>query len=106
MRTITLLTLLLATSATSAADPGLKTGSRRRHHPRCTDVALRVRRADQAGGRKVHDLYAKAAAFEGADGTRLVLVTLDLGSVSERRSPGRSRRRSRRSSTSPGSRSC
>jgi hypothetical protein len=29
----------------------------------------------------VHDLYAKAAAFESADGTRLVLVTCDLGSV-------------------------
>jgi hypothetical protein len=32
---------------------------------------------------KVHDLFAKAIAFEDADGTRLVLVTLDLGSVSE-----------------------
>lgn len=32
---------------------------------------------------KVHDLWAKAAAFEGRDGTRLVLVTMDLGSVSE-----------------------
>ena len=31
---------------------------------------------------KVHDLYAKAAAFESADGARLVVVTLDLGSVS------------------------
>jgi len=31
---------------------------------------------------KVHDLYAKAVAIEGADRTRLVLVTLDLGSVS------------------------
>jgi neutral ceramidase len=30
----------------------------------------------------VHDLWAKAAAFESAAGTRLVLVTLDLGSVS------------------------
>lgn len=33
---------------------------------------------------KVHDLYAKAVAIEGADGMRLVLVTLDLGSVSPR----------------------
>src|SRR5690606_1638499 len=32
---------------------------------------------------KVHDLFAKAVAIEGNDGTRLVLVTLDLGSVSE-----------------------
>ena len=31
---------------------------------------------------KVHDLYAKAVAIEGADRTRLVLITLDLGSVS------------------------
>jgi Neutral/alkaline non-lysosomal ceramidase, N-terminal len=31
---------------------------------------------------KVHDLYAKAAAFESTGGTRLVLVTLDLGSIS------------------------
>lgn len=30
---------------------------------------------------KVHDLYAKAAAFESSDGTRLVLVTCDLGSM-------------------------
>jgi neutral ceramidase len=30
---------------------------------------------------KVHDLYAKAAAFEDETGTRLVIVTLDLGSV-------------------------
>lgn len=30
---------------------------------------------------KVHDLYAKAAAFEDATGVRFVLVTLDLGSV-------------------------
>jgi hypothetical protein len=30
---------------------------------------------------KVSDLYAKAAAFEDAAGSRLVLVTLDLGSV-------------------------
>jgi len=30
---------------------------------------------------KVHDLYAKAVAFESSDGTRLVLVTCDLGSV-------------------------
>ena len=33
---------------------------------------------------KVHDLFAKALAIESADGTRLVLVTLDLGSVSPR----------------------
>jgi hypothetical protein len=32
---------------------------------------------------KVHDLFAKAVAFEDDAGTRLVLVTLDLGSVSE-----------------------
>jgi hypothetical protein len=32
---------------------------------------------------KVHDLWAKALVVEGGDGTRLVLVTLDLGSVSE-----------------------
>jgi neutral ceramidase len=31
---------------------------------------------------KVHELYAKCVAIEGADRTRLVLVTLDLGSVS------------------------
>lgn len=31
---------------------------------------------------KVHDLYAKAVGFESSDGTRLVIVTLDLGSVS------------------------
>lgn len=30
---------------------------------------------------KEHELWAKAAAFESADGARLVLVTLDLGSV-------------------------
>lgn len=30
---------------------------------------------------KVHDLYAKAMALEGADGRRLVIVTLDLISV-------------------------
>lgn len=30
---------------------------------------------------KVHDLWAKAVAFESSDSTRLVLVTLDLGSV-------------------------
>lgn len=32
---------------------------------------------------KVHDLFAKGVVFEGADKTRLVLVTLDLGSVGE-----------------------
>ena len=32
---------------------------------------------------KVHDLFAKAVVFEGADKARLVLVTLDLGSVGE-----------------------
>lgn len=32
---------------------------------------------------KVHDLYAKVFALEDSTGTRLVLVTLDLGSVSE-----------------------
>ena len=32
---------------------------------------------------KVHDLYAKALAFEGSGGTRFVFVTLDLGSVSD-----------------------
>ena len=37
-------------------------------------------RTEPAKG-KVHDLYAKAAAFEDAAGSRLVLVTLDLGSV-------------------------
>jgi hypothetical protein len=31
---------------------------------------------------KVHDLFAKALAIQSGDGTRLVLVTLDLGSVS------------------------
>ncbi len=31
---------------------------------------------------KVHDLYAKAVAFESADGARLLVITLDLGSVS------------------------
>ncbi|MAT15831.1 MAG: hypothetical protein CMJ46_11255 [Planctomyces sp.] len=31
---------------------------------------------------KVHDLYAKAAAFQSPDGTRFVLVTTDLGSMS------------------------
>lgn len=31
---------------------------------------------------KVHDLYAKCVAIESADSTRLVLITLDLGSVS------------------------
>jgi len=30
---------------------------------------------------KVHDLFAKAAAFESLDGTRLVIVTCDLGSM-------------------------
>ena len=30
---------------------------------------------------KVHDLYAKAIAIEDKAGTRLVIVTLDLGSV-------------------------
>jgi hypothetical protein len=30
---------------------------------------------------KIHDLHAKAAAFEDAAGSRLVIVTLDLGSV-------------------------
>ena len=30
---------------------------------------------------KVHDLWAKALAFESSDGTRLVLVTCDLGSI-------------------------
>jgi hypothetical protein len=37
-------------------------------------------RTEPAEG-KVHDLYAKAAAFEDTAGARLVLVTLDLGSV-------------------------
>lgn len=37
------------------------------------------RRAPADG--KIHDLWAKAVAFEDAAGTRLVLVTLDLGSV-------------------------
>lgn len=32
---------------------------------------------------KVHDLFAKAVAFEDTAGTRLVLITLDLGSISE-----------------------
>lgn len=32
---------------------------------------------------KVHDLYAKAVAFRDSDGNRVVLVTLDLGSISE-----------------------
>jgi len=32
---------------------------------------------------KIHDLYAKVIAFESTDGTRFVIVTLDLGSVSE-----------------------
>jgi neutral ceramidase len=32
---------------------------------------------------KVHDLFAKAIAFEDKASTRLVLVTLDLGSISE-----------------------
>jgi len=32
---------------------------------------------------KVHDLFAKVAAFEDAAGVRVVLVTLDLGSVGE-----------------------
>ncbi len=36
----------------------------------------------QAADGKVHDLFAKAVAIEGADSTRLVLLTLDLGSVS------------------------
>ena len=31
---------------------------------------------------KVHELYAKAVAIEGADHARLVLITLDLGSIS------------------------
>lgn len=39
-------------------------------------------RTEPAEG-KVHDLFAKALAIEGRDGTRLVLVTLDLGSVSQ-----------------------
>jgi hypothetical protein len=30
---------------------------------------------------KAHDLFAKAAAFESADGTRFVPITFDLGSV-------------------------
>jgi len=36
---------------------------------------------DKPAQGKVHDLYAKAAAFESVDGTRLVIVTCDLGSV-------------------------
>ncbi len=36
---------------------------------------------DKPAQGKVHDLYAKAAAFESPDGTRLVLVACDLGSV-------------------------
>ena len=36
----------------------------------------------QAADGKVHGLFAKAVAIEGADSTRLVLLTLDLGSVS------------------------
>jgi hypothetical protein len=46
---------------------------------------------DKPAQGKVHDLFAKAAAFESADGKRFVLVTCDLGSVSEadrRRRPG------------------
>ena len=39
-------------------------------------------RTEPADG-KVHDLYAKALAIEGSDAARLVLVTLDLGSVSQ-----------------------
>src|SRR5690554_4226234 len=41
---------------------------------------------------KVHDLYAKAAAIEDAAGTRLVLVTLDLGSVNVNRTNDVARR--------------
>jgi len=36
---------------------------------------------DKPAQGKVHDLYAKALAFESGDGTRLVLVTCDLGSM-------------------------
>ncbi len=40
-------------------------------------------RTEPAEG-KVHDLYAKAIAIEGPDRTRLVLITMDLGSISPR----------------------
>jgi len=36
---------------------------------------------DKPAQGKVHDLYAKALAFESAEGTQLVLVTCDLGSM-------------------------
>lgn len=38
---------------------------------------------DRAAEGKVHDLFAKALAIRDAAGERLVIVTLDLGSVSE-----------------------
>lgn len=37
---------------------------------------------DHAAEGKVHDLYAKAVAFESQEGKRLVAVTCDLGSIS------------------------
>lgn len=39
---------------------------------------------DKPAEGKVHDLYAKALAIEDDQGTRLVMVTMDLGSVSEK----------------------